>query len=75
MHSSLDQFDAMLSSFEAELELSESPCPPPPPASELTDEDALLKHDLREGVESYSSMVRARCTTPSEQEESIHFCM
>lgn len=40
MHSSLDQFDAMLSSFE------------------FADEDTLLKHDLRKGVENYNSMVR-----------------
>ncbi|XP_048756355.2 uncharacterized protein LOC125667072 isoform X5 [Ostrea edulis] len=56
MHSSLDQFDAMLSSFEAEMEVCESSTPRPPPPSEFADEDALLKHDLREGVESYNSM-------------------
>lgn len=58
MHSSLDQFDAMLSSFEAEMEVSGSSMPRPPPPSEFADEDTLLKHDLRKGVENYNSMVR-----------------
>lgn len=58
MHSSLDQFDAMLSSFEAEMEVSGSSTPRPPPPSEFADEDTLLKHDLRKGVENYNSMVR-----------------
>lgn len=58
MHSSLDQFDAMLSSFEAEMEVSGSSTPHPPPPSEFADEDTLLKHDLRKGVENYNSMVR-----------------
>lgn len=58
MHSSLDQFDAMLSSFEAEMEVSGSSTPCPPPPSEFADEDTLLKHDLRKGVENYNSMVR-----------------
>lgn len=58
MHSSLDQFDAMLSSFEAEMEVSVSSKPRPPPPSEFADEDTLLKHDLRKGVENYNSMVR-----------------
>eukprot|EP00105_Crassostrea_gigas_P035123 XP_019919271.1 PREDICTED: uncharacterized protein LOC105319247 isoform X4 [Crassostrea gigas] len=56
MHSSLDQFDAMLSSFEAEMEVSGSSTPRPPPPSEFADEDTLLKHDLRKGVENYNSM-------------------
>ncbi|XP_061183770.1 uncharacterized protein LOC133191984 isoform X2 [Saccostrea echinata] len=54
MHSSLDQFDAMLSSFEAEIEVSSTPHPSPP--SEFADEDPMLKHDLRKSVESYNSM-------------------
>lgn len=58
MHSSLDQFNAMLSSFEAEMEVSGSSTPRPPPPSEFADEDTLLKHDLRKGVENYNSMVR-----------------
>lgn len=74
MHSSLDQFDAMLSSFEAEMEVSESSTPRPPPPSEFADEDALLKHDLREGVESYNSMVRAQCMMAFEK-ESVCVCI
>lgn len=59
MHTSLDQFDAMLSSFEAEIEVAGTSTPRPPPPSEFADEDTLLKHDLRKGVEIYHSMVRA----------------
>nr|XP_022322544.1 titin homolog isoform X5 [Crassostrea virginica] len=56
MHTSLDQFDAMLSSFEAEIEVVGTSTPRPPPPSEFADEDTLLKHDLRKGVESYHNM-------------------